>query len=105
MRAGNTEDMLREAISAAADFLDVYGVKGWVRRLRYYLQDRVDPTDVLSEFGGMGSLTDLVISADNGHLLRKDQEEEVNQRWMELSAHFGLIARGLRRARAARSRK
>ena len=92
-----TEQSLREAIAAAVQLLDAVGESYWSRRLRAVDCDGVDADAVLSLFGGMGSLNDLVIAAVNGHRVRRDEESEANQRLNRLWERMYLLARELRK--------
>ncbi len=85
---------LAESLEYASDFLSKYGVPNWaswlakdarlVRNGDYYGVEHL-----LSAFGGMGSLNDLVLHPTNGHLIPEADVGQVNE---ELQAMLGDIS-------------
>lgn len=56
-------------------------------------EDSIDYEQILSWFGGMGSLNDLIISSYNGHLIGVDDEERVNAELKSFRTQLYEIAR------------
>jgi hypothetical protein len=58
----------------------------WLLRCRAELvaHDRAAFDHILAAFGGMGSFNDLLILAVNGHAVRPDQQNVVNERLGDL---------------------
>lgn len=54
---------------------------------------------LLSAFGGMGSLSDLVLSPANGHAIAENDVESVNAELRRLASHAHDLARELQRHR------
>ncbi len=85
---------LAKSLEYASDFLLKYGVPSWaswlakdarlVRNGDYYGVEHL-----LSAFGGMGSLNDLVLHPTNGHLIPEADVGRVNK---ELQAMLGDIS-------------
>jgi hypothetical protein len=78
--AANLHDALGDLLVLLESVRDPF----WSDKVRATLAATVDPREVLSWFGGMGSLNDLVISPLNGHLVTPDQEGPANQRLDDL---------------------
>jgi len=68
---------LNEAINNLNSMFLKYGVKGW--RLNA-VNSSHSAQNILSKFGGMGSLSDLYICKANGHNIQPDEEACVNQK-------------------------
>lgn len=95
---------LAESLQHASEFLLKHGVPSWaawlakdarlVRNGDYYGVEHL-----LSAFGGMGSLNDLVLHPMNGHSVSEAEVERVNE---ELQAMLGdLSGRARKLARKA----
>ncbi|QFT54454.1 hypothetical protein [Microbulbifer sp. THAF38] len=72
---------LDEAIKSFNELLSKYGVKGWkLSEVRTASSAR----NVLSKFGGMGSINDIYICAANGHNIKPEHEMQANTELHEL---------------------
>ncbi len=70
---------LRQELRRALTLLDGVQESHWTSRIRTALgADDVDPCEVLSWYGGMGSFNDLVIARVNGHRIETGRERTVN---------------------------
>jgi hypothetical protein len=94
------EELLAEAIS----ILRRYKVTFWADWLdgdlkRIQERDRIGLDHLLSAYGGMGSLTDVVVSPQNGHVIGEDEVEVVNEDLLrivsEIYDHAVLVRRAL----------
>lgn len=84
-----------EVLKGFQVFFNVHNVKSWDRKAEAAIQQIQAGTDVksvLSNFvgAGMGSLIDLYICADNGHIL-KASEEDVNKQLENLTTYILTI--------------
>ncbi len=69
-------DALRDLLALVEEVQDPF----WSQKVRAALErETVDLREVLSWFGGMGSLNDLIISPLNGHVVARDREGSANQ--------------------------
>ncbi len=81
-----------------------HGVDYWADWLEEALErcrrfDTYGLTRILGAYGGMGSLSDLIICVYNGHRIEREDEEEVNKRFMELHGQiYGLASELLKEA-------
>lgn len=87
---------LREAMVRAADLLDGVGEQFWANRIRAAGTGALDPAEILSWFGGMGSFNDLLIAQVNGHRVPSDGENAVNDRLSELRIRMYRLAADLK---------
>ncbi|WP_345063460.1 DUF6966 domain-containing protein [Leifsonia kafniensis] len=84
-------DRLIELLNELGVLLAMYGESHWSKRLTYQ-SDRVNAfrlnayAGVKSEFGGMGSLNDLLIMKANGHQLEVADERSANDWVSSLSS-------------------
>jgi hypothetical protein len=72
----------------------------WIRRDRVKIarHQRHGLDSLLSAFGGMGSLSDVVIHPGNGHSMELDEAARVNKRLTVLRSAVHRDASALRRA-------
>jgi hypothetical protein len=88
------------ALSDAAGLLRSHAVEYWPERVESYAE-RVRLADIeavpslIAEFGGMGSFNDVWIDPRNGHRIRMEQVQPVNQRFGKLRAEIYELARSL----------
>jgi ribA/ribD-fused uncharacterized protein len=66
---------LRDALSDAALLLESVGEDWWSSKIRRMLEGTFDPAVILSWFGGMGSLSDRILSHGNGGHIEMEQED------------------------------
>jgi hypothetical protein len=87
--ATNLRDALRDLLALLEEVRDQF----WSEKVRAALERRiVDPREVLSWFGGMGSLNDLIISPLNGHVVAPDQEGPANQQLDDVRSSIYRLA-------------
>ncbi len=84
------------------DILERYGETSWARRLDddlFFLRqgDAYGATRFLGYFGGMSSLSDIVLCRQNGHPVAPDAEAEVNERLRRITSHAYDLARQISR--------
>lgn len=72
-------------------------LEGDARRLRN--GDRGALDHLLSAFGGMGSLNDLILSPVNGHAIDEEDVERVNAELRRLASRLFTLARELQARR------
>jgi len=60
--------------------------------------------ELLGFYGGMGSLTDLIICPENGHRIEKEDEARVNAQLKDLLEQASSIARELQRQLQAKTK-
>jgi hypothetical protein len=92
---------LLAAASEASELLRRYGEDRWASWLdmdaeRIRRGDRYGVDHLLTAFGGMGSLNDLVIHPLNGHNIAEQDLDPVNQRLSALVGTVAHHARGLK---------
>jgi hypothetical protein len=77
---------LGKALEDTLALLDSVGEPFWASKVRGALGsiDSIDPDEILSWYGGMGSFNDLLIATINGHRLKRGQESVTNARLEEL---------------------
>ena len=73
------EQALAKLLQDTLALLDGVAESFWSSRIRSASAGTIDPVDVLSWFGGMGSFNDLVIAGVNGHQVREEDEANVNR--------------------------
>lgn len=68
----------------------------WERRINFVLSaPTIDIGEVLSWYGGMGSLSDLIIAQINGHSVDRAQEKSINEKFDELRNKIYALALSL----------
>ncbi len=80
-----SEQKLISAIKECASILEQTGKEFWAKKLR--AASNVDPPpvrEILSWFGGMGSLTDVVVWTEFPKLVHSDEERQINAKINEL---------------------
>jgi hypothetical protein len=93
---------LARLIEQAADLLLAHGETHWANWLRLDAQ-RIRNLDLrgvehmLSAFGGMGSINDLILHPHNGHTLEESEVEATNERLSGLLSRIYNLAWRLRR--------
>ncbi len=85
------ERELAKALEDTLALLDSVGEPFWASKVRGALGS-IDPDQILSWSGGMGSFNDLVIAPINGHRLKRDQESVTNTRLGELRSQVYELA-------------
>jgi len=88
-------------LSQAVNLLSSVGEERWanwlsvdeqrIRRLDFYGIEHL-----LSAFGGMGSINDLVLHPINGHKIEDQDVNSTNERWQDLLKRIGSLARKLK---------
>ncbi|MPY88651.1 MAG: hypothetical protein GEU99_12085 [Luteitalea sp.] len=79
------EEQLLKTLAEAAQLLQECGEDRWARwldsdRQRILVGDRDGLEHLLSAFGGMGSINDLLIHPANGHPVTEELAPEINDR-------------------------
>lgn len=88
---------LIETLTNGYNLLKSVGADYWANRINKVLlnsfgsEEQVDVEEILSWFGGMGALNDLVISKYNGHFTNNRDENDINNELKEIvSTLYGL---------------
>jgi hypothetical protein len=95
-----TKNEIIKALEEMQNFFDQHNVRGWTKRTQLAIQrideNKLNTKTILEDFvgAGMGSLTDLYISSDNGHLL-KLSEDETNKQLETLAEQILIFKSGL----------
>lgn len=95
-----TKDKITEVLDELKDFFEQHNVNGWTRRTHLAIQQinegKLNNKTILNDFVGvgMGSLIDLYICSDNGHLL-KQGEVDTNKHLEKLTEQILTIKNGL----------
>jgi hypothetical protein len=88
-------------LQETVELLERANERGWAFRLRGDLE-RIDDDDgsgidhLLSAYGGMGSLSDLYLCAQNGHSVSANDVTSVNEKLNALTSKLWELARELR---------
>jgi hypothetical protein len=98
-------EKLANLIQEASILLLTHGKKSWADRLRIDAQrirsfDFYGVEHMLSAFGGMGSINDLVFSPTNGHIIEEKDVASANEKFRNLLGRIGEIAKKLAREEA-----
>lgn len=94
-----TADELTSVLESLEALLQAHGERHWsawieADRRRIAASDVFGLDHLLSAYGGMGSLNDLILCPENGHLIRPDDVRAVNDRLRDLrSRAYDLAAR------------
>ena len=96
---------LVDALRACHSLLNRVGETQWSERIDRVLEDAPSPEvldigDILSWFGGMGSINDVVLCQDNGHLLSPSTESATNTELRGLLDTMFRSAMTIHRAKA-----
>ena len=86
---------LRALLEDTRMLLDSVAESFWSSKVRRALGAIIDPAEVLSWYGGMGSFNDLLIAEINGHRVRREQEAALNNRLDNLRRRIYEVAREL----------
>lgn len=95
-------DRLLAALADASDLLDGHGEHRWARWLATD-RDRIERGDgygldhLLSAYGGMGSLTDVMFSPANGNAANTDEGTRATEELRRLTSAIHEDARALQR--------
>jgi hypothetical protein len=92
MDHGATERDLATALKDTLALLDSVAETLWASKIRRALEGSLDPTQILSWYGGMGSFNDLVVAKVNGHELPRAHESVANARLAELRTEVYELA-------------
>ncbi|WP_100550810.1 DUF6966 domain-containing protein [Caedibacter taeniospiralis] len=85
---------LRDLLKSCQSMLDLFGEKEWSDKIGQTTKaDGIDPSKVLSWYGGMGSFNDLLISGYNGHEVKQEDEDVVNAELSDLRNKIYLEAK------------
>jgi hypothetical protein len=95
MTLASTERSLRHALEEALALLDGVAESFWSAKIRTAIGGSIDPADVLSWYGGMGSFNDLILAGVNGHRIRREDEASLNERLDELTSRIHELAKQL----------
>jgi hypothetical protein len=95
MVQGVGEQDLASQLEDALELLDSVSETFWSSKIREAL-GAIDPAQVLSWYGGMGSFNDLMIARVNGHHLPREQESAVNSRLSVLRRQIYELATRLK---------
>jgi hypothetical protein len=88
-------EALRERLEDTMTLLNDVAEPFWSSKIRTALVGAIDPAEVLSWFGGMGSFNDLFVAAVNGHQVRREHETTVNKRLDVLRTEIHELAKEL----------
>jgi len=81
-----------DLIETCAELLASVGERHWSVMLSAYAESAQEPPseseteEILSWYGGMGSFSDVLISAMNDHDVKPEQEDRLNARLAELQS-------------------
>lgn len=98
----NTKDTIIAVLEQFESFFRTHNVSGWANRsertIHAIRRESADLKSILRDFigAGMGSLIDLYICVDNGHLLQTT-EEDANRQLSKLTDQILTIAGALGR--------
>jgi hypothetical protein len=100
---GQPQDELVEALDQLVALLRRYEIKHWAdwfARDRQLIAsgDAYGATHILSAYGGMGSINDLMILPENGHPIARADVKDVNESLMQLSGRVSALARRIQRS-------
>ena len=88
---------LRDELRKLLALLEGVKERFWSEKVRRVLEkEPTDPREVLSWFGGMGSLNDLIISPLNDHVERPEREGLVNQQLDDVRSSLYRLALTMR---------
>lgn len=85
-----TKTQIIEKLEILNIFFDEHNERGWSERTRMtieqLIENKIDTKSILNNFigAGMGSIIDLYICKENGHIL-KHSEEETNKQLNKLT--------------------
>ncbi len=96
MTTSSNEQSLRRALEEALALLDRVAETFWSAKIRATIRGPIDPADVLSWYGGMGSFNDLILARVNGHRIRREDEPRLNERLDDLRNRIHELAKQLR---------
>lgn len=86
---------LHSSLKELAELLEKIGDVYWLSKVRAECAC-ARPAEIVSWFGGMGSLNDLIISKINGHKFTEGQEDDLNQYLNDLRRSiYDLASQGL----------
>ncbi len=88
-----TDRLLRDGLRETQLLLEGVGEEWWASKMRGELCGTANPSTILSWFGGMGSLNDLMLCRANGHLFDAEDEVELNGRLRALTSRMFELAR------------
>jgi hypothetical protein len=92
------EKQIRQTLIDIASLLDGVAEYHWAKKARNAAStSTIDLHEVLSWYGGMGSINDLVIARVNGHRVERAQEVPLNDKLDELRNKVYVTASALRR--------
>ena len=96
----DTRVRLAIVLSETAELLRSYAVEHWPERLEIHAANvragsSEAASDILGDFGGMGSLNNVWIDPRNGHRVAMDQEQSVNDRLNTLRSEIYQLSRAL----------
>ena len=89
--------LMENSLVKLQTLLESVGETFWRNKVSASLGDQVDIDGVLSWYGGMGSINDLVIAAVNGHHLGTRSEWVLNKELNQLRDEVFSIAKEQRR--------
>jgi hypothetical protein len=93
---------LVKRLEETVDLLRSHGEERWAQWLsedaaRLRSGDSYGVTHLLSAYGGMGSLNDLIICPENGHRIKKKDVKRVNKRFQALKSEVYDLANQVKR--------
>lgn len=99
---------LLRVLEAIEALLRTHGENFWAEwidsaEMRLRNTDDYGVDELLGFFEGMGSLNDLIICPENGHLIKREDEEQVNARLKDLLEQAASIAHVLQRQHQAKT--
>jgi hypothetical protein len=105
MTTADQDDLYEELVASATELISLLGESGadpWADRVARGLQliesgDRYGLDQILALYGGMGSLSDLVIHPMKHHPIPERRVDDVNERLNALRATLFSTARALQR--------
>ena len=94
---------LCDALRACQSLLNRAGETQWSERIDRVLEEAPSPEvldigDILSWFGGMGSINDLVLCQENGHFVSRSHESATNMEFRGLLDTIHRSAMSIKRA-------
>ena len=92
----NQRERIEEALQELLLLLERVKEKQWSTEIRKMINKPNNDLhemkkSLLTWFGGMGSLNDLIISNVNGHLIDSQDEDEVNSRFCKIKENLYLL--------------
>ncbi|HUJ16825.1 MAG TPA: hypothetical protein VL197_02435 [Nitrospirota bacterium] len=98
----NSLQKLEAKLETLTALLKKHGVKHWSTWLGGDLNliksgDARGIEHLLSAYGGMGSLNDVYLCPENGHIIMKDEMNSVNDNFLELKSDVYALASDIHR--------